>query len=325
MNALNTKIMIVVALGLGTLLSTQLAAQDQPANFHHVRLNVTNPQASIEYYQKFFSAVPVKFRGVSDAILTDRSYFLFNKVDEAPPKNATTALWHVGWGGMHGPSEQQWRTERGITWDTDITTVGIPDELGGGHVHFMYAEGPDKEIIEIWTGTPTQRYNHVHLLTNDVNATRDWYMDNLGATGNKTQMPRPGPAPEGMTFENPACWNYVWQAELHLDGVVFNIFGMPDGPTFWWPAEPIEEFEQTEGHALDHLAFSYPAIQPVLERMKANGVEIVQEIAWNEDLKMKSFFVRAPDNVLIEIVEADPLPHASWMDHIHPEQPVEDF
>ena len=46
------------------------------------------------------------------------------------------------------------------------------------------------------------------------------------------------------------------------------------------------------------------------------GVEIVEEIAWNNEFKMKSFFVRAPDGVLVEIVEADPLPDASWLRHI---------
>ena len=51
--------------------------------------------------------------------------------------------------------------------------------------------------------------------------------------------------------------------------------------------------------------------------MKANGVEIVADIAWNDTLKMKIFFVRAPDNVLIEIVEADSLPEASWLRHVY--------
>jgi len=36
-------------------------------------------------------------------------------------------------------------------------------------------------------------------------------------------------------------------------------------------------------------------------------------------LKMKSFFVRAPDKVLVEIVEADPVPDGSWLRHVHPE------
>jgi hypothetical protein len=31
--------------------------------------------------------------------------------------------------------------------------------------HFMHAEGLDLEIVEVWTGIPYQRYEHVHLLT----------------------------------------------------------------------------------------------------------------------------------------------------------------
>jgi catechol 2,3-dioxygenase-like lactoylglutathione lyase family enzyme len=118
-----------------------------------------------------------------------------------------------------------------------------------------------------------------------------------------------------MTFANPACWNYIWQTQV--DGVTFNIFGMPEKPTFWWPDEPIKESAKSDGHVIDHYGFSYPKIQPVHDRMKADGVEIVKGIAWNEDLQMKSFFIRAPDGVLIEIVEADPLPHASWFRHVH--------
>jgi len=99
----------------------------------------------------------------------------------------------------------------------------------------------------------------------------------------------------------------------------FNIFGNPKQPVFWWSGDLIPEFKNTEGHVIDHIAFSYPDIEPVFERMKADGVEIVKEIAWDDKLKMKSFFVRAPDGVLVEIVEADPIPDSSWYRHMHPE------
>jgi len=286
----------------------------QPARFHHVRLNVTDPKASIDYYKKFFSAVPVRFRGVSDALLTDRSYLLLNTVKKTAPKNVTTALWHIGWGGIDGHAEHKWRTDQGIKWGTDITTVAT----AGGDLYFMYAEGPDHELAEIWTGTPYQRYNHVHLLTKDVNATRDWYIDHLGAKGEKTDIPKPDLPPAGMKFSNPKVFDYVWNTQVDVDGVIFNIFGLPDKPVFWWPSGPIAKFEKTEGHVIDHFAFSYPKIEPVFTRMKADGVEIVKEITWNEKFKMNSFFIRAPDGVLIEIVEADPLPEASWLRHIHP-------
>ncbi len=316
MKSYKFKILVLLTLGISAILPSVLAAQDQPARFHHVRLNVTNPKASVEYYQKFFSAVPVKFRDISEALLTDRSYILFNTVSKPAPINARTALWHIGWGGIDGPSEHKWRTAQGMKWETGLTPVGIP---GGGHVHFMYASGPDKEIVEVWTGTPQQRYNHVHLLTQDVNATRDWYIDNLGAKGEKKHLPKPGPAPADIDFSNPASWNYVWQTQIQVDGVTFNIFGMPDAPTFWWPAEPIRKFEKTDGHVINHFAFSYPDIEPVFKRMKGDGVEIVKEIVWNDKLKMRSFFVRAPDGVLVEIVEADALPDASWLRHVDSE------
>ena len=122
-----------------------------------------------------------------------------------------------------------------------------------------------------------------------------------------------------MKFSDPIkdVFTKVWNTAVQVDGVTFNIFVQPDEPVFWWTGEPIKEFEKTDGHVINHFAFSYPDIEPVFKRMKADGVEIVKEIAWNEKLKMKSFFIRGPDKVLIEIVEADPLPESSWRRHVH--------
>lgn len=301
------------ALAIALLLAApaRLVAQDPPGRFHHVHLNVTDPKASIRHYVKFFSAVPVKFRGVSDALLTDRSYFLLNTVDEPAATGPLTSIWHLGWGGIDGPSEYQWRTDQGIEWETGIQSLG--------RAHYMYAYGPDREIVEIYTGTPYNRYNHIHLLAADVNVTRDWYIDNIGGKGRKNHIPNPGNPPEELDRTSPALFRYLWSTSVKVDGVTMNIFGEPGlGPVWWWQGDPVAELAKTDGHVVDHYAFSYADIAPVYERMKANGVEIVEEIAWIEELKMKSFFVRAPDGVLVEIVEANPLPDASWMDHVEP-------
>lgn len=294
------------------LAATNAPAPEGAANFHHVRLNVTDPEQSSAYYQKFFSAVPLKFRGVADAVFTDRSYIIFNKVDKPAPENEGTALWHIGWGGIDGPSEHKWRTEQGIKWAVDLTPVG------GDFAHFMYAAGPDKEEVEIWTGTPNQRFNHVHLLAKDPNVTRDWYIDNLGAMGDKKYIPNPGPLPKDVSFDSDVqtVFTKVWNTTAVLDGVMFNIFSKPDETSFWYNGKPIKEFQKSDGHAINHIAFSYPDIQPVFDRMKKNGVEIVKEISWNDELKIKSFFVRGPDKVLIEILEAAPLPQSSWQNHL---------
>jgi hypothetical protein len=66
--------------------------------------------------------------------------------------------------------------------------------------------------------------------------------------------------------------------------------------------------------AKERQPFRQRAIQPVYERMKQAGVKIVRPIGLDESLKLKSFFVLAPDEVLVEIVEARPLPEGVWDD-----------
>ena len=46
--------------------------------------------------------------------------------------------------------------------------------------------------------------------------------------------------------------------------------------------------------------------------MKAAGVQIEAPIAMRPADDLKSFFVQRPDNVLIEIVEAKPIPDGLW-------------
>ena len=67
---------LVIALASASLLSALVDAAPleaaepavEPARFHHVQLNVTNPKESIKFYSRVFGATPVKFRGVSDAL-----------------------------------------------------------------------------------------------------------------------------------------------------------------------------------------------------------------------------------------------------------------
>ena len=69
--------------------------------------------------------------------------------------------------------------------------------------------------------------------------------------------------------------------------------------------------QTTEGSPVDHVAFSYENIAPELERMRAAGVPIVRPIAERPD-GVKSFFITGPEAVLIEIVEAKPIPDGLW-------------
>ena len=121
------------------------AIADERAHFHHVRLNVTNVDESIRFYSRVFGAVPVKFQGVSDALFTERSLILFNKVAAPPPSELISGIWHIGWGGVDVKNEYEWWKGRGV----DIHTPLSP--LPGQDNYYFYIRGPDKELIEINT------------------------------------------------------------------------------------------------------------------------------------------------------------------------------
>jgi len=265
-----------------------------PARFHHVHLNVTDPKKSIQFYRRVFGAVPVKYRG-QDALFTERSFLLLNKVDKAPDSKLNTGIWHIGWGGVDVKNEYEWWKNH----DVDIHTPLSP--LPGKDNFYMYINGPDKELIEINT-MGHHRFAHVHFFCTDVNATTDWYAKHLGLNPMRPSVKKPDGDMSTLAG--------IWMNFITCDNVQMIFFGKPDvtpAPP-WWPDAPLKDIQPTRDRPIDHIGFSYDNIEPVYERMKAAGVEILAPLASDEKTKTKSFQVLGPDKVTIEIVEARPIP-----------------
>ena len=282
----------------------QVSAQDkvEPAHFHHVHLNVTNPSKTLSFYKKNLGAVEVDYRGKSKALFSERSFFLLNKVDAAPAWGPKTALSHIGWASTDGPSDSEWLTKQGVEWETEMASLGANQG--------MYFYGPDKELVEMWTGSRNHRFEHLHLWGTDAGVSAKWYGDHLGFAARV--MPKP-------TLKDPVNIAAIRMAFLQCDNVNLVIFERPDFESRWWPGGsyktedgPKGDFEPTKGSVIDHLAFSYRDIKPVHDRMKAAGVEIVQGIEVSEQYGHTSFFVLAPDKVLVEIVQEKPIPEGIW-------------
>lgn len=271
----------------------------EPARFHHVMLNVTNPAKSQQFYSRVFGASPIKFRGVADALFTEKSFLLLNKVDAPPDPRLNTGIWHIGWGGVDVKNEYEWWKAHGV----DIHTPLSP--LPGKDNYYMYIQGPDKELIEINT-MRHHRFAHVHFFCTDVNATTAWYARHLGL---KPQFNNPKKPPGNMETVGK-----IWMNFIQCDNVQMIFFGKPDvspSPP-WWPDPPLVDIQPTKGRPIDRIGFSYRSIEPVFERMKAAGVTILEPITERKDLKLKSFLVEAPDKVSVEIVEAKPIPEGTW-------------
>ena len=72
------RVLFVVGL-IGVLAIASRVSEMQtpnPAHFHHVHLNSTDPQKTFEFYEQVFGAKRVKFRDRSDALFTGRDLFV---------------------------------------------------------------------------------------------------------------------------------------------------------------------------------------------------------------------------------------------------------
>lgn len=270
-----------------------------PARFHHVLLNSTDPDKSLRFYRRVFGAVPIKFRNASDALLTERSYILFNKVDTPPDATLNTGVWHIGWGGVDVKNEYEW-------WKNHDVPIHTPlSPLPGRDNFYFYISGPDKELIEINT-MGHHRFGHVHFFCDDVNETVGWYQTHLGLTPRAPRVAKPQGDPNTLAG--------IWMNVIQCDNVSLIYFGKPDrdpAPT-WWPDPPLKELHSTRNHPIERIGFSYEKIEPVYQRMQAAGVTIVEPITERPQYKLKSFVVEGPDKVLIEIAQAKPIPEGVW-------------
>lgn len=259
-------------------------------NFHHIHLNVTDRDSTIAYYQKYFGATQIKYRERVDALFTEKSFLLMNLVDTAPSTHLGSSLWHIGWSGVDGQSEFDWRVNEGIAVHTNITPLG--DNF------WMYFLGPEKEVIEVYTGNKNHRFEHIHLLSSDVDKTMNWFESNLGF------LPVYKEAKQWQNNELRWKWNL-----LTVNNINIIVFGKPVEEESWWTNE---EIKPTDGSSIDHIGFSTENIEFLMNKMKSDGLDIVHNIKIDSIHGMKSFFVRGPDSLLVEIVEEKPIPEGIW-------------
>lgn len=275
--------------------------QQKAAHFHHVHLNVSDPELTLTFYEKYFGASRIDYRGKSKALFTEKSFIFLDSVKGRYPSNLGSSLWHIGWAGVDGQSEFQWRVQEGIEVQTPVTSLVVSSARPMDTTYYMYFWGPDRELIEIYTGNRNHRFEHVHLLASNIEATTTWFRDYLGLTPD---------------FETARSWHGMLVNIFRVDNVNIIIYSKPDSATelALLPEEvwPKQGFRVTDGTAIDHIGFSYESIEPVLKRMKSSGIPIVRNIGLVTNQGFSSFFVRGPDGLLIEIVKERPVPEGIW-------------
>ena len=260
-------------------------------HFHHVHLNSTDPRAAIDFYTQHLSGDKATFAG-ADAVWTQSSWLLFNKVKQPPPTEIVSPLFHIGWGAEDMKAEFERQIKLGTTFQT-VLTDGV--ELFGAGTRdrnfFMYLDGPDHVTIEVQSAMH-HNFMHVHLLSDDPVAAAAWYEKHLGLTPRsqlKTERAFRG-IPTGPS------------ASSQLDAVTF----------FWYPTAHAKalyggqwkgrtEYASNRGRVIDHVSVSVDNLGQTLTRLREEGVRVLSAPRTANGLR--SAFVQAPDNMELEIVE----------------------
>ena len=272
------------------------------AHFHHVHLNTTSPEHTLIFYENFFGANRIKYRNKSKALFTEKSFILLDSINQKPISNLGSSLWHIGWAGVDAQSEFQWRVKEGIDVQTPLTELLIRRTASQvDTTHYMYFWGPSREIIEIYTGNKNHRFEHVHLLASDLEASIEWFKKNLGLT---------------PIYQEPILFHGTHMTIFHVDNVnlILSAKPFPDSKNSLFTDEvwPKEGFKATEGTAVDHIAFSYEEIDQIFNQFKSSGLEIVKGISKDKTHGLNSFFVLGPDSLMVEIVKEKSIPSGIW-------------
>lgn len=267
-------------------------AMDMTVHLHHVHLNVKNREQSALFYEKYFHAERVLLNGTTEALHVAPTLMLLDEKPSAPDGNLPTALQHMGWGAADTGAWYEAAHAQGIAPDTrgftlfntnETPTIGDPGSgaivaLSGNvpacfpvpdAVSYMYVLGPDQERIEVWSGVDG-RVNHVHFTTADLAATSGWYQRFLGF---------PSTTP-------------LLSYQFFLDDIVFfyEAIGTPT------------DYKPTDDHTLGHVALAVTDLSAWRKRADEQSIEVVSEPAAAHGFM--SFFVRGPDGLLIELVQA---------------------
>lgn len=261
------------------------------AHFHHLHLNSLDPAAAIEFYTAKFNCEKAKFAGSVDAVWAQKSWLLFDKVDQAPAWEFNSAIWHFGWGAEDMKAAYQKQLDMKTKFFTPITALGL-------NFFYAYVEGPDRALIELNTAQHHD-FGHLHLLSADPVTAGEWYMKHLGAKrrGNATTLPSREPR-----FLNG--FQIAPNMNLMMDNVNLIIFPVEYSkkayPDHW---KGLTELNSTKGRVVNHVGMSVDDLAKTLEKMRSDGVKVVEGIQTRLDGKVKSARIEGPDKILIELIE----------------------
>jgi hypothetical protein len=250
-------------------------------HFHHVHFNTVDPEADQIFFEKFFGAPAVPFcddasgSPLTRATHTERGWFLYTKVDEAPDPRLNTYLEHVGWVHPMPAQELIRQVGLGITLYPEgryqcpeAATGMMACPVGPIESYFYYTQAPSGARVEValGPGPATSGFGHVHFIMGEDLAFF-------------------------TTVSDGAFMDGAIDMVNHIDASLME------------DLLATETVVETRGKPIDHIAYSTTDLEAAKARIEAAGIAIAEDISWKNEYGFRSFFVRTAKGTWLEMVE----------------------
>jgi hypothetical protein len=318
----------VLCAALAAVAVTQVPVQGQQREvpgFHHLHLNVLDPDVEIAYYTTHF---PSTSRGESvglPALRSGKVSLLFTKVS-APPKTQEpqSAYWHFGWQATDSRKSYDRYKTTGTAFVPNYTDDGEVVPFSGDWVGSLLTKaqiqerqakgakppaggygmlrGPSGEIIE-WSGNfPVERFYHVHMFQEKVFCAEVWYQKHFNAALSG-RSGREGRTVTESDCDAPPTGEPTWLSTFPegtrrtpLGGVKFD-----DVEMNWYQRQGRGRLVSSKGYVMDHVGLSVKNLDAWYTKLRDGGVKILDRPYTLGTTR--AFMVEGPSLERIELVE----------------------
>lgn len=323
---------VVAWLGLAAPAAAQ-APPLAPPSFHHLHLNVVDPDAMIDYLTRQFPSTSRTSWGGQAALASPNNVLiLFDRVSvPAPSDPNATAFWHFGWevqdirqnlalyrsrpdltlaplyttdaGGYVLINSDTWPGTGGLLGLTkaqiaEAKANGVKPLGGAG---FAYLLGPDHTLIEYAGNAPSEFFNHVHMWEQDPFCAQLWYQEHL-------QAALPPRAPGAIVHTRADCkvprtpdpsWPALTKSGMYRApqaGVKFS-----DVALNWYAPQIDTPLQPTRGRLMDHIGLGVADLDAWVAKLKREGVRFLRQ-----PYRLgatRAVMIEGPSHESIELVE----------------------
>ncbi len=211
---------------------------------------------------------------------------------------------------------QLWRSGesrfRGMKTMEQIQEMDPEEARPGG---FAYLIGPDGELVEV-SGGPTARrgFDHVHFLHEQPWCAAKWYVERLGMRPPLERDPSTNeigemeiPSPCEVEFGPPSFPSLEPHGTLRAPRMTLR-YGNGSMSSYtrqcrFGRCGEDQPLVSSKGQILEHVGFSIPDLNSHVERLRSEGVQIIEEI--HPFGRTRAAMIADLDGLLLHLVEQE--------------------